>query len=255
MITVSALRDLSGIRHGFLTRQGGVSGGNFASLNCSLSSGDDPGQVRVNRARALAQLGIDSCPLVLVQQQHTDNVCLVDSPISPEETPVADALVTCRSGLVLGILTADCAPVLLADGDAHVVAAVHAGWRGACGKIVENTLEAMYSLGADPKNIAAAIGPCIAQRSYEVGEDFVDNLLSIDPENQCFLTLGHKNERRFFDLPGYVYKKLHGLGVKKIEAASHDTFLDKENFFSYRRSSLENNKTTGRQMSLIFIES
>ena len=146
----------------------------------------------------LEQLGADGYPLIFVQQHHTDDVYVVESPFPSDNAPIADSLVTTHSGLVLGILTADCAPILLADPHARVIAAVHAGWRGACGKIVENTLEAMRSLGASPENIKAAIGPCIAQCSYEVGGDFVENLLSLNSENTRFLIPGHRKTHFLF---------------------------------------------------------
>src|SRR5262249_6097173 len=172
MIPLPTLEDATGIRHGFFTRQGGVSRGLYASLNCGLGSGDDPEAVRENRHRAIARLGLENATLVTLYQIHSPTVVEVTEPWSPGQAPKADGAVTRQAGLALGVLTADCAPVLLADPKARVAGAAHAGWRGAVDGVIEATVAAMVRLGADPSRIRAAVGPCIAQASYEVGPEF-----------------------------------------------------------------------------------
>ena len=167
MISLSALNEINRIRHGFFTREGGVSQGIYASLNCGPGSSDDAAAVAENRSRAMAMLDLPAEALVTVHQQHTAEVVVVDAPWADGQRPVADAMVTTTPGLALGILTADCAPVLLADRRGTVVAAAHAGWKGALGGVLDNTLDKMVALGAKKKNIVAAIGPCIGHRSYE----------------------------------------------------------------------------------------
>ena len=187
-ITAASLADLPGLRHAFLTRQGGVSAGPFASLNLGQRSGDDPANIATNRQRAAALLGGTADRLVTARQVHSATCLAVTEPWAPDAPPEADALATDRPGLLLGVLTADCAPVLLADPEARVVGAAHAGWRGALSGIVEATVATMRRLGADPQRIRAAVGPCIARESYEVGPEFEQRFLAEDPDSARHFT-------------------------------------------------------------------
>src|SRR5579862_4251101 len=193
----------TGIRHAFFTRAGGVSHGLYASLNCGFGSGDDRDAVAANRALALRSMEFNPDALTTAHQRHTDNVVVVDKEWAGDP-PVADAMVTDRPGRVLGILTADCAPVLLADAKARVVGAAHAGWRGALAGIVDNTVQAMVKLGAEPGRIRAAVGPSIAQASYQVGPEFVANFVAADAKIESFFAAPDADGKRHFDLAGYV---------------------------------------------------
>jgi YfiH family protein len=253
-ITVTALTRLAGVRHGFFTRQGGLSEGGFASLNCSLSSGDEPGLVRANRALAARRLGVAADRLMLVQQVHGKDVALVDQAWPLAQAPSADALVTARRGVALGVLGADCAPVLLADGQAGVIGAAHAGWRGALGGVLESVVAAMVGLGARAERMVAVVGPCIHQPSYEVGPEFPAPFLAEDPANGGFFAPSERPGHSYFDLPGYIVRRLAGLSVGEIVATPHDTLSEEERFFSHRRSSLRGEKACGRQLSAIGLE-
>lgn len=255
MITVSTLNEVLSIRHGFFTRQGGVSEGVFASLNCGLGSSDDPGRVAANRKTAVETLDVPVHCLATVHQQHTATVAVIGADWAPGQPPVvADAMVTDRSGIALGILTADCAPVLLADRKANVIAAVHAGWRGALGGILGNTVQAMVALGAKTSRIAAAVGPCIAQRSYEVGPEFPAPFLGQDPDNHFFFIASSREGRYFFDLPGYVARTLAKASVSEVARTPCDTFREESRFFSYRRAMLKGESDYGRNLSAIVLE-
>ena len=186
MITLSALNDFNRIRHGFFTREGGVSQGLYGSLNCGPGSKDDPAAVRENRGRAMAMMDLPVESLATLYQAHTADVVVVTEAWPAGQSPTADAMVTNRPGIALGILTADCAPVLLADGKGGVVAAAHAGWKGALGGVLDNTVKAMVELGGKTANMVAAIGPCIGHRSYEVGPEFPDPFLAEDAHNIDF---------------------------------------------------------------------
>lgn len=253
MITVSALNELTRIRHAFFTRDGGVSDGLYASLNCGYGSGDDSAKVDANRARAMAMLDLGPEALVTVDQRHTARVIVVEEHWPRAAAPAADAMVTRRPGIALGILTADCAPILLADGQAGVVGAAHAGWRGALNGVVENTVRAMVELGADPSGIAAAIGPCIAHRSYEVGPEFPGPFLAQDEINDDFF---HPRDsgRFLFDLAAFVARRLALAGVTEVVRMPCDTFQEADRFFSYRRTSRRGEPDYGRQLSAIVIE-
>ncbi|NKD55337.1 MULTISPECIES: peptidoglycan editing factor PgeF [unclassified Haematospirillum] len=254
MITVSALNSLSKVRHGFFTRHDGVSEGPFASLNVSLSVGDDPVRVLANRARVAGAFDLSPDRLVLASQNHTAHAVVVEAPFLDGAIPVADALVTASPGMAVAVLTADCAPVLLADGVAGVVAAAHAGWRGAVGGILDSTVRKMVALGAKPGRIAAAIGPCIAQRSYEVGPDFPEHILSRDPDDDRFLAPSRRAGHFLFDLPGYVARQLARLDVGTIMPTPCDTFREEDRFFSHRRATLREEGPVGRQISVIMLE-
>jgi YfiH family protein len=254
MITVSALNEIIRVRHAFFTRDGGVSQGLYAGLNCGYGSGDDAALVTANRARAMAMLEQPAEALVTVQQQHTPDAVTVEAPWPTAGAPVADAMVTKVPGVVLGILTADCAPVLLADSHAGVVAAAHAGWKGALGGVVENTLAAMEAIGASRSAVVAAVGPCIAQRSYEVGPDFPAPFLALDPANALFFAPAQRAGHHMFDLPAYVARRLAAAGVGQVIRMPSDTLREESRFFSYRRATLRGEKVYGRQLSAIVLE-
>lgn len=240
---------LQGVPHGFLGRRGGVSTGVAASLNTGLGSGDDPSAIAENRKRAAAAVS-PGARLVGVYQVHSPDCATVEEPWSDDERPHADALVTRRRGILLGILTADCAPILLADREAGVIGAAHAGWKGAFAGVVEQTLEAMQALGARRSAIAAAVGPCIAQASYEVDDEFGDRFEAADPGNARFFAPGRSGHRQF-DLEGYVAARLTTAGVGAVEKMGCDTYGDPERFFSFRRATHKGEPTYGRQISLI----
>lgn len=254
MITVSALNELSRIRHAFFTREGGVSEGVYTGLNCGLGSGDDGDRVRQNRARAMALLDLPSEALVTVYQAHTADVVTVEEPWPHGRAPTADAMVTTRPGLALGILTADCAPVLFADAAAGVVGAAHAGWKGAIGGVLENTLAAMEALGAKRKRIVAAVGPCIAHRSYEVGPEFPAPFLAADPMNKDFFRPSAHAGHWMFDLSAFAARRLAQAGLSQVVRTPSDTLCEETRFYSYRRATLRKEKDYGRQLSAIVLE-
>lgn len=237
---------LEGVPHGFMTRRGGVSTGAVASLNCGFGAEDDRASVIENRRRA-AEAVLSGARLVGVHQVHSPDVVIVEEPWSDDARPPADGLVTDRPGLLLGVLTADCAPVLLADREAGVIGTAHAGWRGAHGGVIANTVTAMEALGADPSRIAAAVGPCIAQPSYEVGPDFRAQFSEGDARHFTPGEAGHWQ----FDLPGYVTQCLGEAGVARIEVIGRDTYAEPEMFFSFRRATHQGEPTYGRMLSLI----
>jgi YfiH family protein len=241
---------LAGIPHGFLGRRGGVSEGVCAGLNVGWGSGDDREAIAENRRRAVEAVA-PGAKLVTVYQVHGAAALPVAMPWPDDEgRPHADAMVTDRSGLALGILTADCAPILLADSEAGVIGAAHAGWKGAFSGIVESTVAAMEKLGADRARIAAAVGPCIARRSYEVDEAFLRRFAEADPANERFFGSGRDGHHQF-DLEGFVLSRLAEAGLGRVEALGQDTYSQPETFFSYRRSSHRNEPSYGRQISLI----
>jgi YfiH family protein len=254
MITLGRLNDLDGVRHGFMTRLGGVSEGLYASLNCGYGSGDDPERVTENRHRALSQAELQGLPLVTCYQVHSAKAVHVTTAWKREEAPQVDAMVTDRPGIALGILTADCAPVLMADPQARIVGAAHAGWRGAIGGVVEATLDLMVKLGAKVDHVVAGIGPCIAQRSYEVGPEFPAPFLAQNPQNEDYFAPSRRAGHYLFDLPSYVASRLGAAGVKRVNLAYCDTCAEADRFFSYRRTTLEGRKDYGRLLSLICLE-
>ncbi|MGI4954939.1 MAG: peptidoglycan editing factor PgeF [Janthinobacterium lividum] len=238
-------------RHGFFTRQGGVSTGPYASLNCALSGQDDPANVAENRARVTRALG--AAVLVGLHQVHGADVVTVNSAWQPGEGPRADAMVTNRPGIALGIITADCTPVLLHDSTAGVVGAVHAGWRSALGGVLEATIAAMQALGATRSGITAAIGPCIRQPSYEVRADLRDAVLAHDPANAAFFAASPRapddDPRWQFDLAGYCAARLAGLA--RVDTLDADTLPDEARFYSHRRRTLAGGGPIGHQISAI----
>lgn len=237
--------------HGFFTRRGGVSTGPFASLNCSLSGLDAPENVLENRARAVRALGADPDRLVGLTQVHGDATVVVDVPWRPGEGPRADAFVTAQPGVALGIVTADCAPVLFADRTAGVVGAAHAGWRGALGGVLESTLSAMCGLGAMMGNITAVVGPCIGQASYEVSADLRDPVLAHDAADARFFADGGRDGHWQFDLAGYCVRRLEAAGVGLVGNLGLDTLADEARFFSHRRRTLAKSGPIGHQISVI----
>ncbi|MBI3444962.1 MAG: peptidoglycan editing factor PgeF [Magnetospirillum sp.] len=255
MISLSALNEFVRIRHGFFTREGGVSEGVYASLNCGPGSNDKPESVAENRRRAMALMDMPEEALATLYQTHSAEVVVVREAWAPGQAPKADAMVTDRPGLVLGILTADCAPVLLADGKGGIIGAAHAGWKGALGGVLDNTVKAMVELGAKKPKIVAAIGPCIGHRSYEVGPDFVVPFLAEDEVNaDYFAPSPHRDGHHLFDLPGYISRKLAKLGVHEVTRVPADTLRDEARFFSYRRATLRGESDYGRQLSAIMLE-
>lgn len=237
------------VPHGFLGRQGGVSQGEMWGLNAGYGSGDDPDTVRENRRRAIEAVR-PGAALVTVHQVHSADAVHASRSWPEAERPRADAIATDRPGLLLGIMTADCAPVLLADTDSGVVGAAHAGWRGAVGGVTDSVIVAMERLGARRDRIAATVGPCIAQASYEVDSAFRDKLLDLDPENERFFAPGPMGKPHF-DLEAYVVHRLLAAGLESVERLRLDTYSDPERFFSYRRSTHLGEPSYGRQISLI----
>jgi polyphenol oxidase len=250
LITLETLHG-DAVRHGFFTREGGVSEGIFASLNCGLGSGDDAARVTENRRRAMAALGLAGDDLATCYQVHSATAVVVDAPWPAAERPRADAMVTRRRGVALGILTADCAPVLFADAEAEVIGAAHAGWRGAVSGVLEATVAAMVELGASPARIQAGIGPCIAQPSYEVGPEFPAPFLAAAPADADLFLPAPRAGHFLFDLAGYVARRLERLGLAHIEHTGGDTAAEQRRFFSYRRTCLSGEKDYGRALSAI----
>jgi polyphenol oxidase len=242
------------VPHGFFTRRGGVSGGPYASLNCSLSGGDAPEAVLSNRAAAARALGADPDRLVGLTQVHGTEIVRVTTPWAPGAGPRADAMVTDRPGVALGIITADCVPLLLADTDAGVVGAAHAGWRGAVAGVIEATIAAMARLGARPGAITAAIGPCIRQASYEVGADLRDAVLAQDATTDRFFAPGRREAHWQFDLAGYCAARLAAAGIARMGVLDADTAADEDTFFSYRRRTLGGGGPIGHQISIIALD-
>jgi YfiH family protein len=240
---------LEGLAHGFLGRRGGVSTGLVAGLNAGLGSPDDLAAVRRNRALALDAVA-PGCRLVSAYQVHSPDCVTVVEPWDDDARPQADALVTAIPGLALGIVTADCAPVLLADRAAGVVGAAHAGWKGAVGGVTDSTIAAMEALGARRARIAAAIGPCIAQASYEVDSGFVERLCADHPGNARFFAPGRPGHA-LFDLEGYVAARLEAAGIRQIERLGRDTYPDPDRFYSFRRATHRGEPAYGRQLSII----
>ncbi len=254
MIRARRLDSQPRVRHAFFTREGGVSDGIYASLNCGLGSDDVTDAVVENRARAMARLERPADELVTAYQVHSANVVEVTEPWAPSRSPEVDGLVTRTPGVALGVLSADCAPVLFADAEAGVVGAAHAGWKGALGGVLDATVAAMRELGAETRRISAVVGPCIAQASYEVGAEFRNTFLAADAASDRFFVAGARDGKYQFDLPGYATARLEALGVS-TEATGQDTCVDDRRFFSYRRATHRNESDYGRGLSAILLES
>lgn len=249
MIEILRSGALGGVPHGFLGRRGGVSIGLYGGLNVGLGSADD--RTAINQNRILAREAVlPGSILVTVHQVHSPDVVTVTEPISEDARPSADAMVTNQPGLLLGILTADCVPVLFADQQAGVVGAAHAGWKGALGGVTDAVLQAMEKQGARRDRIGCAVGPCIARSSYEVADDFESTFLRADPDNERFFTAGRPFHQQF-DIEAYVVARLAQAGVTRIEALGEDTYSQPSRFYSYRRSCHQGEPGYGRQISLI----
>ncbi len=242
---------LSPLRHGFFTRRGGASSGIFAGLNCGAGSSDQSATVRMNRARVAEAMEVAPQALVTIRQTHSPDVVTLSGPAEPgAPCPEGDAMVTATPGVALGILTADCQPVLFADTEARVIGAAHAGWRGALDGVLENTLDAMEHLGASRARIRAVIGPCISQRAYEVGQEFLETFLDEDPAHGRFFINGVAGKYQF-DLVGFGLARLRGAGVAEAQWTGHCTYDDPARFYSYRRSVHDGQADYGRLISVI----
>ncbi len=255
MILAKTLADLDGVQHRFFTRQGGVSAGLYSSLNCGYGSADPPENVRENRRRVAEHFGLDEPDLQTVHQVHsTDVLTVADDRWSSPGAPKADGLVTDRPGVVLGVLAADCAPVLMADNDAGVIGACHAGWKGALGGVADATIAAMEKLGARRGRIQVAVGPCIGPASYEVGPEFPTPFLAQNKGNATFFRDAKRAGHFMFDLPGYLVHRITRTGVS-VTATGHDTLSSTDDFFSYRRNTLQGVRDYGRGLSAIALRS
>lgn len=239
---------LAGAPHGFFTRRGGVSAGLYAGLNCGPGSADAPEAVAENRARVAASLGVAPDSLLTAHQVHGADALRVNAPFA--ERPRVDALLTTAPGLAVAALAADCAPILFADVESGVVAAAHAGWRGAFGGVIAATVDAMTAAGARRERIAAAVGPCISQAAYEVGPEFVETFLDDDPDNARFFA-GGRGDRAQFDLPGFCLHRLRAAGLERVEWIGRCTLAEPDRFFSHRRMTHRGEVDYGRQISAI----
>lgn len=248
-IDITRAKALDGIAHGFLGRTGGVSKGIYASLDVSPNNDDDREATAENRERAV-EAAVPGATLCLVHQHHSPDAVIVTEPFALDARPEADGMATNRPGIALGILTADCAPVLLADKEAGVIGAAHAGWKGAMTGIVRSVIEKMEELGAERSRIAAAVGPCIGRGSYEVDDDFRKRFEAIEPENEQFFRAGAPGHH-YFDLEAYVAAWLDFLGVETAELLGLDTYANEDRFFSYRRATHNGEPDYGRQLSVI----
>jgi YfiH family protein len=250
-LLIEDLSALPGIAHGFFTRRGGVSEGIYASLNCGVGSKDSPEAVRVNRGRVTARLSAGR--LVTCYQVHGTTAVVADASAPAGWRPKADALVTATPGMALGVLTADCAPILLADPQARVVGAAHAGWRGAVAGVAEAAIAAMEGLGAARRRMVAAVGPCIGCKVYEVGPELETEFLAQDAANARFFTRTTPAARPHLDLSAYVADRLQAAGVSVVRTVNGCSFTSEQDFFSYRRSRLKGEPDYGRQISAIVL--
>lgn len=253
-IEAPELSACAGIRHAFFTRRGGVSKGDYASLNGGLGSHDAPEHVIENRARMCAQLRVPADRLVSLYQVHSAEAVTVEAPFAPSERPRADAMVTRVKGLALGIATADCGPILFADPAEGVVGAAHAGWKGALTGVIEATVTAMVALGARRHRIVAVLGPTISQRSYEVGPDFIARFRSEAPGMDRFLGTGVRADHAQFDLPGFILARLAEAEVAEAAVLNLCTYADAARFYSYRRATHRGEPDYGRLISAIALE-
>ncbi len=254
MLTLGPLNEVAHIRHGFFSRNGGVSEGAYDSLNCGYGSGDAPEKVTENRVRAMAQIELDGGSLVTAYQCHSAEVAVVEEPWDRADAPKVDALVTRRPRLALGILTADCAPVLMTDAGGRAIGAAHAGWRGALGGVLEATIEAMVAIGAKREAILVGVGPTIGQRSYEVGPDFPAPFLEQSDRNGDFFYPSRREGHFMFDLRGYIAHRLGHAGVGRVKMLPCDTCAEENRFFSYRRTCLRGESDYGRGLSAIYLD-
>lgn len=247
------LEKIKYLRHGFFTRIGGISQGVFSGMNCAFSSGDDPEHIAINREKVAEALDVAPENLLTLKQIHSAKVVTVAQNWTHQTAPQADALVTNQKGVAIGILTADCAPVLLADKKERIIGAAHAGWKGALGGVIENTVAAMEKLGAARGNIVAAIGPCICAASYEVSADFDKPFLEQDAQNAQFFKPAGRDGHLMFDLPAFVTHRLRAAGIETVLDTQQDTLPNETAFYSYRRTCQRGEKDYGRQISAIVI--
>jgi polyphenol oxidase len=249
-IAAPSLAGIENVSHAFFTRNGGVSTGLYASLNGGRGSNDDPDAIVENRARMAAALGVERGQLATPYQVHSPTAVVAARPWAKGEAPEADAVVTSTPGLAVGVSTADCGPILFADGAAGVVAAAHAGWKGALGGVIESTIDAMEKLGARRGMMTAVLGPCIRQPSYEVGPEFVANFRAADGDNLRFFKTG-VGGRSLFDLGGYIAARLKAAEVAVVEDLSFDTYADEARFYSFRRTTHRKEPDYGRLVAAI----
>ena len=242
------------VEHAFFNRLGGVSEGDFASLNCGLDKGDDKEKVLENHKKVAEHFGVDVSNLLFLEQVHENTVITVDKLWTPDTRPKADAIVTDKQEVAIAVATADCTPVLLADKKKKVIGVVHAGWKSAFTGIIENTINAMEELGAKSFNIEAVIGPCISYRSYEVTSQYRDDFLKEHSENDKYFSPSPREGRYLFDLPRYTIDRIKNTGVKDIKNIDTDTLVNDKNFFSFRRNFLQSKSSYGVQPSVIMIK-
>jgi len=247
------LSAIPGLRHAFFTRDGGVSGGIYGSLNGGLGSNDDPANVTENRRRMAEQIGVSPAHFLSVHQIHSPDAVVATGPWQGASRPRADAIVTRTEDLAIGVTAADCGPILFVDPNARVIGAAHAGWKGALTGIVESTVDAMEKLGAERSGIVAAIGPLIRQHSYEVGQEFVERFIEADAENALFFIPAAREGHSMFDLAGFIRMRLENAGVLMIDDIGADTYTD-ERFYSYRRSVHRKEPDYGRHVHAIALE-
>ena len=251
MIQSEALSSLPNIAHGFFTREGGTSSGIYEGRNCGMGSDDLRANVIENRGRTADDLGVLRDNLLTVYQIHSPNVVVATNPWAADAAPEGDALVTATKGLALGILTADCTPILFADPEAGVVGAAHAGWKGAIGGVLEATVDAMTSLGANRARISCSIGPTISQANYEVGPEFQKQFVTETPDNSVYFIPSAREDHFQFDLPRFVADRLGGLGINSVDNTGLCTYADAKRFFSFRRTTHAGESDYGRQISSI----
>jgi YfiH family protein len=247
------LTAVPGLRHAFFTREGGVSRGIYASLNGGVGSNDDAAHVTENRRRMAEHLGVQPAQFLTVFQIHSPDVAVATAPWDTAARPRADAMVTKIPGLAIGVTAADCGPILFADPSARVIGAAHAGWKGAFGGVIENTIAAMETLGASRDGIIAAIGPLIRQPSYEVGAEFVARFTETNKENARFFVPSSRADHAMFDLAGYIRQRLERAGIRTIDDTGIDTYAD-ERLFSYRRSVHRKEPDYGRNIHAIVLD-
>lgn len=252
-VQAPSLSALDGIRHAFFTREGGVSGGVYASLNSGIGSKDDTEHVTENRARMAQELGVEARHLITAFQIHSPKVVVAEEPWDVEGRPRADAIVTKAPGLAIGVSTADCGPLLFADPEARVIGAAHAGWRGAFSGVIEGTIAAMEALGADRRRVQVALGPIIRQPNYEVSQSFVDDFLRADQAHARFFSPAAREGHAMFDLPGFIAARLEQSGVSGFEDIGLCTYADPDRFYSYRRSVHRAEPDYGRHVNAIVL--
>ncbi len=253
MITSSELSQIESVKHAFFTRENGVSSGVFQGLNCGYGSGDLTTNIDQNRKIAMAKFGLGQMDLNTIYQIHSPQVVVATERWALDARPKADGVVTNRPGLAIGVMSADCTPVLFADTAAAVVGAAHAGWQGALGGVLGNTVDQMEELGADRSRIKAAVGPCIHQKSYEVGPEYRQTFISQNDTYARYFISSERPEHFLFDLPGFVVDRLGELGLSHVENVSIDTYTHEDQFYSYRRATHRKESDYGRGLSAIVI--